>query len=65
MTPSQQDTKRDAWLKTQGVPVMRVPATEVLRSAGDVADGLTRIAKEMAEGAAPPSTALTRGPPPP
>jgi very-short-patch-repair endonuclease len=48
------DAKRDAWLEAQGAAVTRVPATDVLRSADAVADGLFRLATAMAEERAPP-----------
>jgi very-short-patch-repair endonuclease len=56
--------RRDAWLSTQGVTTRRIAAKEVTARLDDVADGLTRLALAMIESKAP-STALTRGPPPP
>jgi very-short-patch-repair endonuclease len=36
----QRDTLRDAWLKDQGIKVIRIPAADVLQSADDVADAI-------------------------
>ena len=58
------DERRDAWLWTQGVTVHRIAAKEVTARLDEVADGLIRLACAMIEAKAP-STALTRGPPPP
>jgi very-short-patch-repair endonuclease len=58
------DVARDAWLKAHGLMVMRVAASEVMRNADDTADAIVRMATEMMPASAP-STALTRGPPPP
>lgn len=38
----ERDERRDAWLKTQGVTVWRIPATEVLRDSDEVADRILR-----------------------
>jgi very-short-patch-repair endonuclease len=61
---AQRDTSRDAWLEARGLTVMRVAASEAMRNADEVADAIARTATEMIEASAP-STALTRGPPPP
>ncbi len=58
------DERRNAWLGTQGVTVHRIAAKEITSRLDEVADGLTRLALAMIEAKAP-STALTRGPPPP
>jgi very-short-patch-repair endonuclease len=60
----QRDTSRDVWLKARGLTVMRVAASEAMRNADEVADGIVRMATEMIVMSAP-STALTRGPAPP
>ena len=36
------DEVRDAWLRGQGIEVMRIPATDVLKCAEDVAEALVR-----------------------
>ena len=36
------DQGRDAWLAEQGIEVLRIPATEVLRSPLDIAVGIIR-----------------------
>jgi len=38
----ERDAKRDAWLPSQGVEVLRIAAVEVLKSPEDVADQLVR-----------------------
>ena len=38
----QRDAQREAWLKSQGIAVIRIPAGEVLRSPEDVADAIVR-----------------------
>ncbi|MBV8593700.1 MAG: DUF559 domain-containing protein [Caulobacteraceae bacterium] len=52
----QRDARKDAWLKEQGISVMRVPAIDVARHIEEVVDGLARLAMELAKVA--PSTAL-------
>ena len=37
------DISRDAWLCEQGVQVIRIPASEVLTSPEDVAEGIVRF----------------------
>ena len=62
------DERRDAWLALQGVRVYRVAASSVFRDAGEVADGVRRMAAELAaEQASAPSTTRSSagGPPPP
>ena len=59
----QRDLRRDAWLSAQGVTVMHIAASEVMRGIDDVVDAIIRTAIERI--AAAPTTALTRGPPPP
>jgi very-short-patch-repair endonuclease len=51
----ERDARRDTWLKAQGVTVLRIPGVEVARRIDDVADGIIRMAIEMANA---PSTAL-------
>ena len=58
----ERDARRDAWLRWKGITVMRVAAADVAKRIDDVADAIVRLAIDMA---AAPSTALTRGPPPP
>jgi very-short-patch-repair endonuclease len=60
----QRDISRDAWLKARRLTVMRVAASEAMRNVDEVADAIVRMATEMILASAP-STALTRGPPPP
>jgi hypothetical protein len=43
---------------------MRVVASEAMRDADETADAIVRVATEMIRASAP-TTALTRGPPPP
>ena len=38
----QRDQRRDAWLAGEGIEVLRIPATEVLKSPEDVAEALVR-----------------------
>ncbi len=52
----ERDTRRDAWLKGQGVTVMRIAAGEAMTRIDEAADGIVRMAMEMIE--ATPSTAL-------
>ena len=60
----QRDLRRDAWLRASGVSITRISATEVTHGIDDVFDAIVRAA--MARIAADaPSTALTRGSPPP
>ena len=58
------DATRDAWLQARGLTVLRIPASEVMLDADQAADAIVRMATEMIQ-AGTPSTALTRGPPPP
>jgi very-short-patch-repair endonuclease len=60
----QRDIGRNAWLKARRLTVMRVAASEAMRNVDEVADAIVRMATEMILASAP-STALTRGPPPP
>jgi very-short-patch-repair endonuclease len=60
----QRDTRRDAWLRAQGVTVRRIAAAEVLSSIDDAADGIMRLALEMIE-ADRPLHRPSAGPPPP
>jgi very-short-patch-repair endonuclease len=41
----ERDEKRDAELAAMGIEVMRIPASEVLKSPEDVAEGLVRYCK--------------------
>jgi len=38
----ERDAARDAWLKEQGIEVLRIPAAEVLKSPEDVAESIVR-----------------------
>jgi very-short-patch-repair endonuclease len=51
----QHDIRQDAWLKAEGVTVMRIAAGDVMHSIDDIVDGIVRTAAEVA---AAPSTAL-------
>jgi very-short-patch-repair endonuclease len=51
----QRDACKDAWLREQGITVMRVAAIDVAREISEVADGLVRLATELTVA---PSTAL-------
>jgi very-short-patch-repair endonuclease len=68
------DERRDWWLASQGVTVLRVAASSVFEDCSEVADGARRLADELvAEGgaypvrASAPSTTRSSagGPPPP
>ena len=55
----QRDLRRDAWLQAQGLSVMRIPASEVIRAVDDVVDAIVRAAMARIEAEAKaPSTAL-------
>jgi very-short-patch-repair endonuclease len=60
----QRDASRDAWLQARGFTVMRIAALEAMRDADEAAEAIVRTAIEMMRASAP-STAPTRGPPPP
>jgi very-short-patch-repair endonuclease len=57
------DARKDAWLRRQGITVMRVPAGEVAHRIDDVADSIVRLAAELIETS--PLHRASRGPPPP
>ena len=38
----QRDLRRDAWLQAEGVSVLRIPASEVMRAIDDVVDSIVR-----------------------
>ncbi|MEQ1498915.1 MAG: DUF559 domain-containing protein [Novosphingobium sp.] len=42
---SERDMARDAWLRGQGIEVVRIPASEVLKSPEDVAESIVRYCK--------------------
>ena len=52
----QRDLRRDAWLKAEGVTVMRIAAGDVMRCIDEIVDGIVRTAAAKLEAA--PSTAL-------
>jgi len=41
----ERDAARDAWLKGLGIEVVRIPATDVLKSPEDVAESIVRYCK--------------------
>ena len=59
----ERDAVRDEWLAGQGVLVLRIPATEVLKDLDAVVTHI--IATVSVRGEAPSTTACGRGPPPP
>jgi very-short-patch-repair endonuclease len=55
----QRDLRRDAWLRAQGVSVIRIPASQVMRAIDDVVDVVARAAMARIEAEAKaPSPAL-------
>ena len=40
----QRDLRRDAWLRSEGVSILRIPASEVMRAVDDVVDSIVRAA---------------------
>ncbi|MFN9846768.1 MAG: endonuclease domain-containing protein [Alphaproteobacteria bacterium] len=60
------DEARDHWLRSQGVDVMRIPASQVYNQLGDVVDAiLWRVDERLRTGPAPSTPPSTgRGPPP-
>jgi len=65
------DAARDRWLTSQGVRVLRIPASEIYRDLSGVADGILLRAEALiqAEGQrprlAPSTTRCAAGGPPP
>ena len=57
----QRDLRRDAWLGAQGVTVMRISASQVMRAIDDVVDAIVRAATARIVAEAP-STALSAAP---
>ena len=53
---SQRDERRDAWLRSQDLEVIRINAADVMADVTDVADGILRIAGERV----PPSSHIAR-----
>ena len=41
----ERDEMRDTWLSIQGIEMVRIPATEVLKSSEDVAEAVLRLCK--------------------
>lgn len=39
------DAGRDAWLREQGIEVLRIPAIDVLKSPEDIAETIVRLCK--------------------
>jgi very-short-patch-repair endonuclease len=55
----QRDLRRDAWLRAQGVSVMHIPASQVMRAIDEVCDAIACAAMARIEAEAKaPSTAL-------
>ena len=50
---AERDVRRDAWLRSQGLEVTRIPATDVLRDPASIAEALVRQCL-----ATPPPSAL-------
>ena len=44
-TRPERDEKRDAWLREQEIEVLRIPATDVLRTPEEIAEALVRYCK--------------------
>jgi very-short-patch-repair endonuclease len=62
----ERDLRRDAWLESQGVKVMRIAAGDVLRSPNDAADSIVRTALAMIGTRGPrPLHHASHGPPAP
>jgi very-short-patch-repair endonuclease len=40
----QRDLRRDAWLRSEGVSVLHIPASDVMRAIDDVVDAIVRTA---------------------
>ena len=40
----ERDLNRDAWLRSNGIDTVRIPATDVLKDVAAVADGIVRLA---------------------
>ena len=65
------DAGRDRWLRSQGISVMRIPASSIYHDLADVADGVLLLAQEMIEaergrlGPAPSTPRSSAGGPPP
>ena len=59
----ERDARKDAWLRRQGITVMRVPAGEVARRIDNVADAIVRLAVELIE-TSPLPRAFARSPAP-
>ena len=53
----QRDQRRDAWLRSEGYDIIRIPATDVLRDPGEVAESLA-----LHCAASPPPSAALRAP---
>ena len=42
----ERDLRRDAWLAEQGIEVLRIPASDVLKSPEDIAEAIVRNCKQ-------------------
>jgi very-short-patch-repair endonuclease len=60
----ERDMRRDAWLESQGLTVMRIAAGDVMMALDETADGVVRMATALIEGGNPHRHA-SRDPPPP
>ena len=45
----QRDLRRDAWLRSEGVSVLHIPASDVMRAIDDVVDAIVRAAAARIE----------------
>ncbi len=50
----QRDERRDAWLKAQGVTVIRFSAVDVMRRIDEVEDAIVRLAESLCAKSDPP-----------
>ena len=58
----ERDLRRDAWLATRGVTVMRIAAGDVMRALDETVDSIVRMAAALIDG---PHHRPADGPPPP
>ncbi len=57
------DERRDAWLREQGIAVVRIPAVELMQRFDDCVDSIVRMALELSRRS--PLHHPSGGPPPP
>lgn len=55
------DSRRDAWLRSQGYHVIRIPATDVLRDPAEVAESLALLCAKPPPSAAGAAATSPRG----